>query len=112
MTTSGLSLNTRAGAVMWMVTGLGPQLKRMSPPFATAATTLAEVQLAGLPFPITWSGCDVSTARASGGTGTWSPGLADALAGNPQSSENASAATGSSARPGVRIHWTVAALIG
>jgi hypothetical protein len=41
----------------------------MIPPAATARTTAAEVQPAGLPFPITWSGCAVSTARPAAGTG-------------------------------------------
>ena len=36
-----------------MVTGFGPQLKAMMPPAATSRTTAAEVQLAGVPFPIT-----------------------------------------------------------
>ena len=40
----------------------------MIPPAATAATTAAEVQLAGVPFPITLAGCEVSTARAAAGT--------------------------------------------
>ena len=35
-----------------MVTGPGPQSKVMMPPWATAATTAAEVQLAGVPVPI------------------------------------------------------------
>ena len=35
-----------------MVTGSGPQSKVMMPPAATAATTAAEVQLAGVPLPI------------------------------------------------------------
>jgi hypothetical protein len=33
----------------------------MIPPSATAATTAAEVQLAGVPFPMTWVGCEVLT---------------------------------------------------
>jgi hypothetical protein len=40
----------------------------MIPPARTAATTAAEVQLAGLPRPTTRAGCDVSTARAVAGT--------------------------------------------
>ena len=51
-----------------MVTGLGPQLKVMMPPAATSRTTAADVQLAGVPFPITWLGCLVLTARPAGGT--------------------------------------------
>ena len=42
----------------------------MMPPAATAATTAAEVQLAGVPVPITRSGCDVSTGWPATGTGT------------------------------------------
>jgi hypothetical protein len=41
---------------MVIVTGPGPQLKVMMPPAATAATTAADVQLAGEPSPITRSG--------------------------------------------------------
>ncbi|GIG88413.1 hypothetical protein Pen02_33490 [Plantactinospora endophytica] len=40
----------------------------MIPPLATAATTAAEVQLAGVPLPTTRVGLAVSTARASAGT--------------------------------------------
>ena len=42
----------------------------MIPPLATARTTAREVQLRGVPFPTQRSGRDVSTARASRGTGT------------------------------------------
>ena len=62
MTTSGRSLCTLAVAVIRMVRGLEPQRNRMMPPRATAATTLADVQLAGVPLPTHRSGCDVSTA--------------------------------------------------
>jgi hypothetical protein len=37
---------------MVIVTGLGPQAKRMTPPARTAATTAAEVQLAAVPRPM------------------------------------------------------------
>src|SRR5438046_8061428 len=47
----------------------------MTPPAATAATTAADVQLAGVPSPIMRVGCDVSTAAASGGTAAWPFGL-------------------------------------
>lgn len=57
-----------AVACIVMVTGSGPQENVMTPPAATAATTAAEVQLAGVPFPITRVGAEVSTARASSGT--------------------------------------------
>jgi hypothetical protein len=53
------------------VTGFGPQLKVMTPPFATALTTAAEVQLAGVPLPMTWFGWLVFTARATRGTDAW-----------------------------------------
>ncbi|MEU8814622.1 hypothetical protein [Actinoplanes sp. NPDC048796] len=53
---------------MVMVTGSGPQSNVMTPPRATALTTAAEVQLAGVPSPIVRSGLLVSTARASAGT--------------------------------------------
>ena len=61
--------------VITIVTGLGPQLKVMMPPAATSRTTAADVQLAGVPFPITWLGCVVSTARPAGGTWKCPPGL-------------------------------------
>jgi hypothetical protein len=53
-----------------IVTGSGPQEKRMIPPARTAATTAAEVQLAAVPLPTTWLGWEVSTARPAAGTGT------------------------------------------
>jgi hypothetical protein len=53
---------------MVIVTGSGPQLNVMIPPAPTADTTAAEVQLSGLPLPMTLVGFDVSTARASAGT--------------------------------------------
>ena len=49
-------LATVAVAVMVIVTGSGPQLNVMTPPAATAVTTAADVQLAGVPSPTTWSG--------------------------------------------------------
>jgi len=58
-----------AVAVIVMVTGFGPQLKVMMPPAATAWTTASGVQLAGVPSPITWVGCEASTAWAASGTG-------------------------------------------
>src|SRR5690242_1837778 len=54
--TNALRLSTRAVACMVMVTGAGPQLKVMSPPFATARTTALEVQLAAVPPPTTRAG--------------------------------------------------------
>src|SRR5258708_2931467 len=79
MTTWGLVLRILAVARMTMVTGEGPQRKVMMPPLATARTTAAEVQPAGVPLPITWSGSDVSTARAAAGTNAWPAGLPGAF---------------------------------
>jgi hypothetical protein len=67
---------------MVMVTGAGPQSKVITPPAATAATTAADVQPAGVPLPTTRSGLRVSTARASAGTDappSGLPGLGSAL---------------------------------
>ncbi len=61
---------TLAVELILMVTGLGPQENRMIPPARTAATTAAEVQLAALPRPTTWLGCEVSTGRPGAGTPT------------------------------------------
>src|SRR5690348_11905998 len=61
-------LRTFAVAVIVIVTGSGPQSKVMMPPAATALTTAAEVQLAGVPFPTVRVGLLVSTARAADGT--------------------------------------------
>ncbi|WP_308285369.1 hypothetical protein [Actinoplanes hulinensis] len=60
---------------MVIVTGCGPQSKVIRPPAATAFTTAAEVQLAGVPSPIVRSGRLVSTARAVAGTVAFPPGL-------------------------------------
>jgi hypothetical protein len=46
-----------------IVTGFGPQENLMTPPAATADTTARDVQLLGLPVPMTRVGCEVSTAR-------------------------------------------------
>src|SRR5215471_4293083 len=56
-TTSRRVLSTLAVEVITIVSGLGPQLNVMIPPAATARTTAADVQPAGPPLPITWSGC-------------------------------------------------------
>src|SRR3954454_14309573 len=69
---------TFAVAVMVIVTGLLPQLKRIVPPLATAETTAAEVQLAAVPRPTTRFGWEVSTARASAGTAACPAGLPNA----------------------------------
>jgi len=45
-------------------------VKVMMPPMATARTTAAEVQLAGVPWPMTWFGRAVLTARPARGTCT------------------------------------------
>src|SRR5690348_2510798 len=69
-TTSELVLRTLAVACIMIVTGLAPQLKVITPPLATAATTAPDVQLAAVPLPITWSGWEVSTGRPAAGMGT------------------------------------------
>src|ERR1022692_5047952 len=53
MTTCALVLRTLAVACITIVTGDGPQEKVITPPLATALTTAAEVQLAGVPVPMT-----------------------------------------------------------
>jgi hypothetical protein len=60
---------------MVIVTGRGPQEKVITPPAATAATTACEVQLAGVPSPMTWSGWLVLTGCPAGGTSAWPAGL-------------------------------------
>ena len=75
ITTFGRLLKTRAVALIGIVTGAGPQLKVMIPPWATALTTAAEVQLAGVPVPTTWSGSEVSTRPADAGIGECPVGL-------------------------------------
>ncbi|GGK62598.1 hypothetical protein Sme01_04600 [Sphaerisporangium melleum] len=70
-----LVLRTFAVACIVIVTALDPQANRMSPPLATAATTAADVQLAGVPFPTTRSGRDVSIALPSAGTTARPAGL-------------------------------------
>jgi hypothetical protein len=57
------------------VTGSGPQLNVMTPPFATAATTASPVQVAAAPVPMTVVGFDASSACPAGGTGALAPGL-------------------------------------
>src|SRR5215471_7301732 len=74
-TTRCLVLGTLAVAVITIVTGLLPQSNLMIPPAATALTTAADVQLAGVPWPITWSGRLVFTARPADGTGKCPLGL-------------------------------------
>src|ERR1700683_1960703 len=74
-TTRWLVFTTFAVAFIVMVTGLGPQLNVITPPLATALTTAAEVQLAGVPLPMTRLGWLVFTARAARGTNAWPFGL-------------------------------------
>src|SRR5258707_5935359 len=74
-TTRRLVLGTLAVAVITIVTGLLPQLNLMIPPAATALTTAADLQLAGVPWPVTWFGGLVVTARPAGGTGKGPPGV-------------------------------------
>jgi hypothetical protein len=62
-------------ACIVIVTGRGPQLKVITPPAATAATTACEVQLAGVPSPMTWSGWLVLTGRPAAGTNAWPAGF-------------------------------------
>src|SRR5438552_1362799 len=74
-TTRLLVLRTSAVASMVIVTGRGPQEKVITPPAATAATTACEVQPAGVPSPMTWSGWLVLTGCPAGGTSAWRAGL-------------------------------------
>jgi hypothetical protein len=68
-------LRTFAVARIVIVTGRGPQEKVITPPALTAATTALDVQLAAVPWPTTRVGCEVSAARAAGGTKAWPAGL-------------------------------------
>src|SRR5690242_17203192 len=77
-----LSLNTLAVSSRVIVTGSGPQSNVTTPPFATASTTAAEVQLSGVPVPTTVVGLDTSSAAASAGTSQLPSGLP---AGGPSS---------------------------
>jgi hypothetical protein len=61
-------LKTFAVLVIVIVTGSAPQLKVVTPPCATALTTAADVQLAAVPLPTTWSGVVLATACAAVGT--------------------------------------------
>ena len=64
------------GAGLWLiyvpaaliVVGSLPQLKVMTPPFATAATKASLVQLSGVPVPTTVRGLETTSRRASAGT--------------------------------------------
>ena len=59
-----LVLTTLAVADISIRIGSGPHRNRITPPLRTAATTAAEVQLAGVPSPIHRVGSEVSTACA------------------------------------------------
>jgi hypothetical protein len=67
--TRALVFTTLAVAFIRIVTGCGPQEKRMTPPARTAATTAADVQLAAVPWPTTRSGPtpDAVSAELAGG---------------------------------------------
>src|SRR6185436_15926718 len=58
-----------------MVIGLAPQLKVITPPAVTAASTAAEVQPAGVPVPMTWSGRLTFSNPMPAGTGARPVGL-------------------------------------
>lgn len=68
-------LKTFAVEVRTIVVGFAPQLKVITPPFATAATNASPVQLAAVPVPTTVVGVDTSAAWPSAGTGALAPGL-------------------------------------
>src|SRR5262245_20108999 len=74
-TSFGLRFLTLAVAAIVIVTGSVPQLNVTMPPLATALTTAADEQPAGVPVPMTRVGCDVSTAFAAAGTVAWPFGL-------------------------------------
>jgi len=60
---------------MMIVTGFEPHLKTIFPPLATAETTASEVQLSGVPVPMTRLGLAVLTARPAVGTFTFPDGF-------------------------------------
>jgi hypothetical protein len=68
-------LTTFAVADIVICTGAGPQLKVITPPLATAATTAAEVQPAGVPVPMIVVGFEVSAACPAAGIAAWPLGL-------------------------------------
>src|SRR5215472_5846293 len=88
---------------MVIVTGLGPQLNVMTPPAATAATTAADVQLAAVPSPITWSGWLVATAWAAAGTAACPSGLPAAASAAPATAPGDCAAVLPDACEGVLV---------
>ena len=70
-----MSLKTLAVAVIGIVDRVRAAGEVMIPPLATAAATVAPVQLVGVPVPTTWSGCVVSTNCASDGIAASPSGL-------------------------------------
>src|SRR5690348_16634248 len=68
MTSLRVLLRTFAVWVRVIVFGLDPQLKVTTPPAVTAETNAAEVQLAGVPSPTTWSGALTSSSPIPAGT--------------------------------------------
>src|SRR3954470_11081794 len=83
-TTRRLVLTTLAVSFITILALPRPQRKRMTPPLATARTTARDVQLRAVPWPTQRSGCEVLTARASGGTGTAAAAVAGAARRAPQ----------------------------
>ncbi len=68
MTSFLVLLRTLSVCESVIVSGSGPQLKVITPPAVTAVTTAAEVQLAGVPVPITRSGALTSSTPHPVGT--------------------------------------------
>jgi hypothetical protein len=58
-----------------MVIGAGPQENVITPPAATAVTTACDVQLPGVPLPMTLVGFEMSSALASAGIAAFPAGL-------------------------------------
>src|SRR5664279_2789798 len=75
MTSFCVLLRTFAVWVSVIVIGLAPQLKVITPPAVTADTTAADVQLAGVPSPMTWSGWPTFSSPIPVGTGALPFGL-------------------------------------
>src|SRR4051794_15050266 len=75
MTSLLVPLRTLAVSVNVIVTGFAPQLKVTTPPAVTAESTAADVQLAAVPLPTTWSGLLTSSSPIPLGTGTVPLGL-------------------------------------
>jgi hypothetical protein len=71
----------------------------MTPPLATALTTAEDVQLAGVPVPMTWSGWLVPTASPPGGTRAWPAGLPKSGTGRVDAGTETDALTARGATP-------------